>query len=50
VAKSPVGALAAAINAVVDALQPYEIHHVDMPATQQKLWQIVNGSRKAAAE
>ncbi|MEO8559297.1 MAG: molybdopterin cofactor-binding domain-containing protein, partial [Rhodospirillales bacterium] len=45
-----VGALAAAINAVVDALKPYGVHHVDMPATQQRLWQIVNAGKKQAAE
>ncbi len=43
-----VGALAAAINAVVDALKPYGVLHVDMPATQQRLWQLVG--RKRAAE
>ncbi len=44
-----VGALAAAINAVVDALQPYGVLHVDMPATQQRVWQIVGGGKKMAA-
>jgi carbon-monoxide dehydrogenase large subunit len=45
-----VGALAAATNAVVDALQDYGVLHVDMPATQQRVWAIINGGRKMAAE
>jgi carbon-monoxide dehydrogenase large subunit len=45
-----VGALAAAINAVVDALQPYGVLHVDMPATQQRVWAITGAGRRLAAE
>jgi len=36
-----IGAPPAVISAVVDALAPYGVHHVDMPATPQRLWQIL---------
>ena len=40
-----VGALAAGINAVSDALSPLGIHHMDMPATPLKVWQAINEAR-----
>jgi carbon-monoxide dehydrogenase large subunit len=36
-----VGALAAIMNAVVDALSPLGIKTLDMPATPQKIWQAI---------
>ncbi len=36
------GALPAVMNAVVDALRPLGIHHIDMPATPQRVWQALN--------
>jgi carbon-monoxide dehydrogenase large subunit len=42
-----VGAAPAFINAVVNALAPYDIDHIDMPTTPLKIWQITKG--KAAA-
>ena len=36
-----VGALAAIINAVVDALSPLGITHIDMPATPEKVWRAI---------
>jgi len=46
-----VGALAAVMNAIVDALAPLGITHMDMPATPLKIWQAVQGSgRRQAAE
>ena len=36
-----VGALAAIMNAVVDALSPLGITHVDMPATPKKVWRAI---------
>lgn len=36
-----VGALAAGINAISDALSPLGIRHIDMPATPQRVWQAV---------
>jgi len=45
-----IGSPPAVINAVVDALKDYGVRHIDMPATPQKIWAIVNGSRRMAAE
>jgi carbon-monoxide dehydrogenase large subunit len=36
-----IGSPPAIINAIVDALKPYDIRHIDMPATPQKLWSIM---------
>src|SRR5215210_5320032 len=42
VAESPtVGSPAAVVNAVVDALSPYGVRHVDMPLTPDKIWAIL---------
>ena len=30
-------------NAVVDALSDYGIDHMDMPATPERIWRVVNG-------
>ena len=40
-----VGALAAIMNAVVDALSPLGIESLDMPATPQKIWQAIEAAR-----
>jgi carbon-monoxide dehydrogenase large subunit len=42
-----VGALAAIMNAVVDALAPLGIVHIDMPATPEKLWHAIRAARRA---
>jgi len=41
-----VGALAAIMNAVVDALVPLGITHIDMPATPHRVWQAIQAARK----
>ncbi|TMD94876.1 MAG: xanthine dehydrogenase family protein molybdopterin-binding subunit [Chloroflexi bacterium] len=41
-----IAASAAVINAVCDALSPLGIKHVDMPATPDKLWNMMKGARK----
>jgi len=39
------------INAVVDALKPLGVSHVDMPASPNRIWNIINHSSvRAAAE
>ncbi|MXY38242.1 MAG: xanthine dehydrogenase family protein [Rhodospirillaceae bacterium] len=44
-----IGAPPAAINALVDALRPATgIDHIDMPATPQAVFRLLNGARKAA--
>jgi carbon-monoxide dehydrogenase large subunit len=45
----PTGALPATINAVVDALEPLGIDHIDMPATPQRIWAAIQAANKAAA-
>jgi len=45
-----IGSPPAVINAVVDALKDYGVRHMNMPATSQKVWQIIqNSSAKLAA-
>ena len=44
-----IGAPPAIINALVDALRPYGVEHVDMPATPERIWSLIDtGSRRAA--
>ncbi len=46
-----IGSPPAVINAVVDALKDYGVRHLDMPATPQKLWSIIQaGAPRMAAE
>jgi carbon-monoxide dehydrogenase large subunit len=45
-----IGSPPAVINAVVDALRDYGVTHIEMPATPQKVWQIINSGRRMAAE
>ena len=42
-----VGALAAAVNAIVDALSPYGIEHIDMPATPERIWRTIQDAKAA---
>jgi len=35
----------AVINAVLDALAPLGVTHIDMPATPEKVWRALNGGR-----
>ncbi len=43
-----VGALAAVMNAVNDALAPLGIRNIAMPATPEKVWRAIQAARKAA--
>jgi carbon-monoxide dehydrogenase large subunit len=46
-----IGSPAAVISAVVDALRPLGVTHVDMPAAPNRIWNIIRNSRaKLAAE
>jgi len=46
-----IGSPPAVIGAVVDALKDYGVRHIDMPATAQKVWGIINANRpRMAAE
>jgi len=42
-----VGSCAAIINALVDALEPLGVRHVDMPATPEKLWRLMHEAKAA---
>lgn len=39
------GSLPSVMNAIVDALSPYDVRHVDMPATPQAIWRIIHQGR-----
>jgi carbon-monoxide dehydrogenase large subunit len=45
-----VGALPVIMNAVVDALSPLGIRHLDMPATPYRIWATIQAAGGAAAE
>jgi aerobic carbon-monoxide dehydrogenase large subunit len=40
-----IGSPPAVINAVVDALKEFGVRHLDMPASPQKIWSIINANR-----
>lgn len=42
-----IGALPAIMNAIVDALSPLGVRHIDMPATPERVWQAIQNARKA---
>jgi carbon-monoxide dehydrogenase large subunit len=44
-----IGSPPAIINAVVDALKQYGVRHINMPATPEKIWSIIQAGRPAAA-
>ncbi|MBX6322399.1 MAG: xanthine dehydrogenase family protein molybdopterin-binding subunit [Rhodospirillaceae bacterium] len=37
------------INAILDALAPYGVTHIDMPATPRRVWEAIRKARPAAA-
>ncbi|HEY3910555.1 MAG TPA: xanthine dehydrogenase family protein molybdopterin-binding subunit [Stellaceae bacterium] len=44
-----IGAPAAITNAIVDALKPLGVRHVEMPATPEKLWRVIQQHRQPLA-
>jgi carbon-monoxide dehydrogenase large subunit len=40
-----IGVTPAVVNAVMDALRPYNIHHLDMPLTPEKIWTAIQRAR-----
>jgi len=44
-----IGAPAAIANAIVDALKPLGIRHVEMPATPERLWRVIQQHQPRAA-
>ena len=45
-----VGAPPAVVNAVMDALRPYGICHLDMPLTPEKMWRAIQEAKGGEAE
>ena len=45
-----IGSPPAVINAVVNALSAYGVRHMNMPASPEKVWNIIHGGQRAAAE
>ncbi len=45
-----IGAPAAVMNAVIDALRPLGVSHLDMPATPLKVWQAIEAARLSQPE
>jgi len=44
-----IGAPPALVNAVVDALAPLGVEHIDMPVTPQRLWQAIRAAEQPVA-
>jgi carbon-monoxide dehydrogenase large subunit len=44
-----IGAPAAITNAIVDALKPLGVRHLDMPATPERLWRVIQQHRQPLA-
>jgi aerobic carbon-monoxide dehydrogenase large subunit len=43
-----IGSTPAIVNAVIDALAPFGVTHIDMPLTPQKIWRLCQGAKTAA--
>ena len=41
------GALPAVMNAVIDALAPLGVRHLDMPATPERVWRAIQDARRS---
>jgi carbon-monoxide dehydrogenase large subunit len=44
-----IGSTPAVVSAVLDALAPLGVRHIDMPLTPQKIWAVCEGKKAAAA-
>ncbi|RZI44045.1 xanthine dehydrogenase family protein molybdopterin-binding subunit [Herbaspirillum sp. HC18] len=44
-----IGSPPAVINAVIDALAPLGVTHIDMPASPQRVWQAIQDAKQSAA-
>jgi carbon-monoxide dehydrogenase large subunit len=45
-----VGAPPAVVNAVVDALAPFGVRHIEMPLTSEKVWRAIQSGRNASKQ
>jgi carbon-monoxide dehydrogenase large subunit len=51
VGESPnVGSPAAFVNAVIDALSPLGVRHIDMPLTRDKVWRAIRDAEAGKAQ
>ena len=41
------GSLPSVMNAIIDALAPYGIRHIDMPATPERVWRAIQAAKPA---
>jgi len=44
-----IGSPPAFVNAVIDALSPYKVEHIDMPLTPRAVWEAIHAARPAVA-
>jgi carbon-monoxide dehydrogenase large subunit len=44
-----VGALPAIMNAILDALNPLGVQHLDMPATPSRIWTAIQDAKRNSA-
>jgi aerobic carbon-monoxide dehydrogenase large subunit len=42
-----IGSTPAIVNAVVDALRPFGVRHVDMPLRPERIWELLRRSPRA---
>ena len=42
-----IAATPAVVNAVVDALAPFGVRHVDLPVKRERVWQIIRKARRS---
>jgi carbon-monoxide dehydrogenase large subunit len=42
-----VGGTPTVMNALIDALRPLGVRHIEMPATPEKVWQAINQAKAA---
>lgn len=42
-----IAATPAIVNAIVDALSPFGVRHIDMPVKPEKIWNIIKGGKKS---
>jgi carbon-monoxide dehydrogenase large subunit len=40
-----IGATPAIVNAVIDALEPFGVRHIDMPLKPEKIWRLMQRRR-----
>ena len=44
------GALGSIMNAIVDALAPFGVRHIEMPATPETVWRAIHGTGRSRAQ